>query len=119
MLHKLLMILSDLLHAKPHYDLTSAAYGVFSPESLRSLDSLGLAYYAAGQDGLEAKTIAKMISHAKIVYGSNSSEYADILIKHQHGLVGSPREFVDNELLRLELAIALLTQLPDLVGMSF
>ena len=94
----------SIKYAKLHYDLTSGAYGVHSLEAITSLDSLALAYSSAGQDGLQAKTIATLISHAKIVYGSNSSEYADILIKHQHGLVGSPREFVDKELLRLELA---------------
>ena len=52
------------------------------------------------------RNYCQIITKSKIVYGPNSSEYADILIEYKDSLVlvGAPKELVDNELLRLEVA---------------
>lgn len=101
-------------YAKLHYNLTSGAYGVHNLEAINSLESLALAYFSAGQDGLRAKTTATMIGHAKIVYGPNSAEYVDLLIESKNGLVGGAREFVEKELLRLEVANSSSSSAPEL-----
>ena len=91
-------------YANFHYDLTSDAYGVHSHESLSSLENLAMIHNLVGQDGLRAQVITKMINNARLVYGSNSGEYARVLIDNKHALSGAPKEFVEKELLRLEIA---------------
>ena len=49
-----------------------------------------------------ASTIEKIISHARIIYGPDSTDYAEVLIQYKNALAGSPRTFVDKEILRLK-----------------